>query len=172
MDTATRTTTPTGPGLRLVDLTIVAAATTCFAVHLVLLVATGTAMLTMLVAMLVLSGLCVACAWRARGTHGRGDHAVAAGLAVTMIVVHLLLMSSGGHDATTMDQLATGHGGHTVGHAAMGHAAGSGTSTGGLLPAVAVGALMNTGLGLAALQVVLATGAALRPAHRARRTFA
>ena len=125
----------------------------CFAVHVVLLVATGTSMLTMSVTMLVLSGLCVACTWRAGSTHGRRDHSVAAAVALTMIVVHLLMMSSG----------ATGH---DMDHAAMGHAGMQMASSDGDVSSGLVDGLMNAGLALAAMQVVLAAAAALRPSRR------
>ena len=129
-------------------------AVTCFAVHVVLLVATGTSMLTMSVTMLVLSGLCVACTSRAGSTHGRRDHSVAAAVALTMIVVHLLMMSSG----------VGGHAG--MDHAAMGHAGMQMASSDGQVSSGFVDGLMNAGLALAAMQVVLAAGAALRPSRR------
>lgn len=130
-------------------------AVACFSVHVVLLLATGTSMLTMSVAMLLLSGLCVVCTWRAGGAHGRRDHSVAAAVALAMIVVHLLLMPSGAE------------GGHGLDHAAMGHAGMQmSSSSGGLLSSGAVYALMHAGVTLAALQVVLAGGAALRPRRR------
>jgi hypothetical protein len=129
-------------------------AVACFSVHVVLLVAAGSSMLTMAVTMLALSGLCVACAWRAGGAHGRRDHSVAAAVALTMIAVHLLLMPSG-------------TGGDGMDHDAMGHASMQmGSSSDGLLSSGAVDLLMNAGLALAAVQVVLATGAALRPRRR------
>lgn len=128
----------------------------CFAVHVVLLVATGSSMLSMSVTMLVLSGVCVACTWRAAGsTHGRRDHSVAAGLALTMIVVHLLMMSSGGEGHVGMDHAAMGPAGIQMASPADG-----------LLSSGAVDGLMHAGLTLAAVQVVLAAGAALRPRRR------
>ena len=130
-------------------------AVACFSVHVVLLLATGTSMLTMSVAMLLLSGLCVACTWRAGGAHGRRDQSIAAAAALTMILVHLLLMQSGAE------------GGHGLDHAAVGHAGMQmSSSSGGLLSSGAVYALMHAGVTLAALQVVLAGGAALRPRRR------
>jgi hypothetical protein len=130
-------------------------AVACFSVHVVLLLATGTSMLTMSVAMLLLSGLCVACTWRAGGAHGRRDQSIAAAAALTMILVHLLLMPSGAE------------GGHGLDHAAVGHAGMQmSSSSGGLLSSGAVYALMHAGVTLAALQVVLAGGAALRPRRR------
>ncbi|AWB93706.1 hypothetical protein C3E78_16625 [Aeromicrobium chenweiae] len=148
------TTSSSRPARDLATLAIPFTAVTCFAVHVVLLVATGTSMLTMSVTMLVLSSLCVACTWRAGSTHGRRDHSVAAAVALTMIVVHLLMMSSGAGGHTGMD------------HGAMGHAGMQMASSDGLLSSGAVDGLMNVGLALAAMQVVLAVGAALRPSRR------
>ncbi|GCD88593.1 hypothetical protein [Nocardioides sp. LS1] len=140
------------PTLGLVTTAVPVVAVACFGVHVVLLVATGTSMLTLAVTMLVLSGVCVACTWRAGSTHGRRDYTVAATVALTMIVVHLLLMPSGAE------------GGHGLDHAAMGHAAMQmNSSSEGLLSSGAVYALMHAGVALAAVQVVLAVGAALRP---------
>lgn len=144
----------TRPARDLATTAIPVVAVICFAVHVVLLVATGTSMLAMSVTMLVLSGLCVA-SGRAGSTHSRRDHSIAAALALTMIVVHLLLMPSGAE------------GGHGLDHAAMGHAGMQmSSSSGGLLSSGAVYALMHAGVALAALQVVLAAGAALRPRRR------
>ena len=143
----------TRPTRDLATTAIPVVAVTCFAVHVLLLVATDSSMLPMTVTMLVLSGLCVACTWRAGSTHGRRDHSAAAALALTMIVVHLLTMSSGAES-------------HGVDHAAMGHASMQMASSDGLLSSGAVDGLMNAGLVLAAVQVVLAAGAALRPGAR------
>ncbi|MDZ5621137.1 hypothetical protein SFC88_09880 [Nocardioides sp. HM23] len=155
--TSTRT---ARPARDLATSAIPGVAVTCFAVHVVLIVATGTSMLTMSVTMLVLSGLCVACTWRAGSAHGRRDHTVAAAVALTMIVVHLLMMSSGAGGHAGMD-----HAG--MDHAAMGHAGmPMASSSDGLLSSGAVDGLMNAGLALAAVQVVLAAGAALRPRRR------
>lgn len=150
----TTSSTTARPARDLATSAIPVVAVTCFAVHVVLLVATGTSMLTMSVTMLVLSGLCVVCTGRAGSTHGRRDHTVAATVALTMIVVHLLMMSSGvgGHAGTD--------------HAAMGHAGMEMASSSGLLSSTVVDGLMNAGLALAAVQVVLAAGAALRPRRR------
>jgi hypothetical protein len=151
----TTTALTTRPARDLAAMAIPVVAVTCFSVHVVLLAATGTSMLTMAVAMLVLSGLCVACTWRAGVTHGSRDHAVTAAVALTMIVAHLLLMPSGSE------------GGHGMDHAAMGHAGMQmASSSDGPMSSGAVGVLMNAGLALAAMQVVLAAGAALRPARR------
>lgn len=140
---------------------IPAVAVACFAVHVVLLVAAGASMLTMTLSMLVLSGVCVACAWRAGGSHGRRDHSVAAAVALAMIVVHLLLMSSG-TGAHAMDHTAMAHGEvHPAGVAVA--------SSTGMVSSGAVEGLMNVGLALAAVQVVLAAGAAVR---RRRRSIA
>lgn len=128
-------------------------AVACFSVHAVLLVATGTSMLAMSVTMLVLSGLCVACTWHAGGAHGgRRDHSAAAALALTMIVAHLQMMPSGsaGTDHTSM------------GHTGMQMA----SSSAGLMSSGAVDGLLLVGLVLAAVQVVLTAGAALRPSRR------
>jgi hypothetical protein len=157
MSTSTTVTTDrtTWPARDLATTTIPVVAVACFSVHVVLLVATGTSMLTMSVAMLVLSGLCVACTCRAGGAHGRRDHSVAAAVALAMIVVHLLLMPSGAE------------GGHGMDHAAMGHAGMQiSSSSGGLMSSGAVDALMHAGVTLAAVQAVLAVGAALRPRRR------
>ncbi|KAA1380631.1 hypothetical protein [Aeromicrobium fastidiosum] len=153
MDSTTSRAGTARPPRDLATTAIPVVAVTCFAVHVVLLVATGTSMLTMSVTMLVLSGLCVACTWRAGATHGRRDHSVAAAVALTMIVVHLLMMSSGGGGHSGMD------------HAAMGHA-GMQMASDGQASSGFVDGLMNTGLALAAVQVVLAAGAALRPSRR------
>jgi hypothetical protein len=53
-----------------------------------------------------------------------------------------------------------------VDHAAMAHASMQMASSDGLLSSGAVDGLMNAGLVLAAVQVVLAAGAALRPGAR------
>lgn len=127
----------------------------CFSVHLVLLVATGTAMLAMALSMLVLSGICVACTWHAGARHVRRDYLVAAALALTMIVVHLLLMPPGSD--------MTGSG---MDHAGMGHAGMEMGSEDRLLSASVVDRLMQAGIALAAMQVVLAAAAALRPTRR------
>lgn len=154
MDTTTSRARTARPPRDLATMAIPVVAVTCFAVHVVLLAATGTSMLTMSVTMLVLSGLCVACTWRAGSTHGRRDHSVAAAVALTMIVVHLLMMSSG----------VGGHAG--MDHAAMGHAGMQMASSDGQASSGFVDGLMNAGLALAAVQVVLAAGAALRPSRR------
>ena len=153
MDTTTSRARTSRPPRDLATTAIPVVAVICFAVHVVLLVATGTSMLLMSVTMLVLSGLCVACTWRAGSTHGRRDHSVAAAVALTMIVVHLLMMSSG----------VGGHAG--MDHTAMGHA-GMQMASDGQVSSGFVDGLMNTGLALAAMQVVLAAGAALRPSRR------
>lgn len=146
--TTTRTDRPV-PDLATTAITIVAIA--CFSVHLALLATTGTSMLAMSVTMLVLSGLCVACTWRAGRAHGRLDHLAAAAVALTMIVVHLLMMPSAVAGAD---------------HASMGHTGMQmASSSAGSLSSGAVG-LMMAGLVLAAVQVVLAAGAALRPSRR------
>ena len=143
------------PAQDLATAAIPVVAVICFAVHVVLLVATGTSMLTMSVAMLLLSGLCVACTWRSGGTHDRRDQSVVAAVALTMILVHLLLLPSGAE------------GGHGLDHTAMGHAGMQmSSSSGGLMSSGAVYALMHAGVALAAVQLVLAVGAALRPRQR------
>ena len=127
------------PARDLATMAIPVVSVACFAVHVVLLVTSGTSMLMMNVTMLVLSGVCVACTWRAGSSQARRDHLVAAAAAATMIVVHTMLMSTGsaaGHDMA----------GHDMGHSMTGHADG----------------LMSLGLALAAVQLVLAAGVALR----------
>jgi Na+-driven multidrug efflux pump len=151
------TTTPTRadrPARPLATMSIPVVAVTCFAVHVVLLAATGTSMLTMSVTMLVLSGLCVACTWRPGSTHGPRDHSVAAAVALTMIVVHLLMMSAGVGGHAAMD------------HASMGHAGMEMASSDAHASSGFVDGLMNAGLALAAVQVVLAAWAALRSSRR------
>ena len=152
----------TRPPRDVVSLAILFIAIACFSVHVALLVATGTSMLTMVVAMLVLSGACVACTWRARTSQARRDHLVTAAAALTMIVVHLALMSggSGGHDHGTMDHATMDH--TAAGHADMPVA----SSAAGLGSPGAVDALMNIGVALAATQVLLAAAAGLRPTRR------
>lgn len=137
------------PSGNLVTLAIPAVAVVCFSVHVVLLIATGSAMLTMTLPMLALSGLCVGCTWRS-GSHRRRAHLTAEAASLTMIVVHLLVMPSG---ASPMGG-GPGHEGMDMG------------SPSGLLSAGVVDGLMQVGITLAAVQVVLAVGATLRPSRR------
>lgn len=146
--------TRTRPDRDLATLAIPVVAVTCFSVHVVLLVATGTTMLAMALSMLALSGLCVACAWRA-GAHMVRDHLVVAAVGLTMIVVHLLLTPSGSAaSGPGMDHAGMGHGGMDMG------------SRDGLLSTSVVDGLMQAGIALAAVQVVLAVGAVLRWSSR------
>ena len=129
-------------------------AVSCFSVHVVLLVATGTTMLAMALSMLALSALCVACNWRV-GAHMIRDHLVAVAAGISMVVVHLMLMPSGADSVTGgMD------------HGGMDHAGVQMASANSLLPAAAVDLLMQVGVALAVVQVVLAVGAVVRLSSR------
>lgn len=133
----------------LVGTSLKAVAIMCLVVHAALLTATGTSMRVMVVPMLVLSGMCVAFTCRKGNGHRVREFTVTAGFGVAMLTAHWALMSAAlGHSNDT----ATGHG--SMGHGSI-DVAGSGTGG-------AVEALMQVGLLFAAVQVVLAVGAAVR----------
>lgn len=150
----TTVSTTTRPARDVAARAVLVVAVSCFSVHVVLLVATGTTMMAMALSMLALSGVCVACTWRA-GTHTVRDHLIAAGTGLAMIVAHLLLMPAGADPMTD--------GTH---HAGMDHAEMAMTSTGSLLPDGAVDGLMQIGIALAVVQLVLAVGAVVRLSSR------
>ncbi|AYJ48912.1 hypothetical protein [Rhodococcus sp. P1Y] len=156
----------------LVDTALPAVAILCLVVHVVLLVVTGTSMLVMVVPMLVLSSLCVAFTCGKGNSHRVRDYAVTAGFGVAMLAAHWALTSASlGHsnhmatEGPAMDHAAMGQGsmGHgsmshgTVGHGAMDMAGSGSVVSGGQLEL-----LMQAGLFLAAVQVLLAVGAAVR----------
>lgn len=156
----------------LVDTALPAVAILCLVVHVVLLIVTGTSMLVMVVPMLVLSSLCVAFTCGKGNGHRVRDYAVTAGFGAAMLAAHWALTSASlGHsnhmatEGPAMDHAAMGHGsmgqgsmGHgTVGHGAMDMAGSGSVVSGGQLEL-----LMQAGLFLAAVQVLLAVGAAVR----------
>lgn len=152
----------------LVDTALPAVAILCLVVHVVLLIVTGTSMLVMVAPMLVLSGLCVAFTCGKGNGHRVRDYAVTAGFGVAMLAAHWALTSTAlGHsnhmaaERPAMDDAAMGHG--SMGHESGGHGsmdmAGSGSVVSG---GQFVELLMQAGLFLAAVQVLLAMGAAVR----------
>lgn len=130
----------------------------CLVIHVVLLTVTGTTMLAMVVPMLALSGVCVAFTCRPGNGDRFRDHAITAGFGVAMLAVHSALMTSAmGHS----DAGATGHAGMDD-HAAMGHSTMDMAGAGNQMSSGPAEVLMQAGLVFAAVQVVLAVGAAVR----------
>ncbi|MUL81935.1 MULTISPECIES: hypothetical protein [unclassified Mycolicibacterium] len=147
------------PPRNLVVLASRTVAVMCFAVHVVLLIATGTRMLAMTVPMVVLSGLCLACTLPEGGPRERQARLVTGVASLAMIVAHLVVMPPE-IGATAHDAGHAGHSGMDMGPASLSD------SASGLLSSGAAHTLMQIGIALAGLQFILIVGAALRRTSR------